>query len=203
MPGMAQVPVASGWAGAPPDGVHARMLPVPAIRSVEEAERMVEDRAAAGTGFIKAIVDSPGQNGMVFLDGDPLTAMVKAAHAHGLMVVGHITTNRALDLSLHAGIDIMTHVPFGEVLSWELTARMRDQNMKSIPALYIAETMIEAMQPQVRAARGTDYLKASRSVTALREAGILIAAGTDAAEGVPGVPRGCPTARPCTGSSSC
>lgn len=71
------------------------------ISTPEAAATQVERLATAGVDTIKAHAG---------LTLDDYTAIVKAAHAHGLKVQAHVYAERDTRNALEAGIDILTHV---------------------------------------------------------------------------------------------
>lgn len=188
-PHAAQIPVFSGWAGGPTKGLHAFLLHVPKLTSVEDAKQQVLDRIALGVGFIKVIVDSRSLFGTVFVKKEVLTALAEASHQQGFKLVGHVSSNAAFQLAIDCGLDIVTHVPFSEVLTDDLAQALQQKNMITIPTLHIAEAMTEGMPWLLRKLmRKSDYGKAKQSFQALLRAGLPIIAGTDATGDIGGMP---------------
>jgi len=158
-----------------PDGMHAKVLKLPAeaiVLTPEEARRHVEARVAEGVDYIKGIAEAPGDGGP---SQETLNALVEAAHGYGLKVVMHAATVGAYTLAVATGADYITHVPRDGAIRPEDVAAMRANGQIDIPTLSIMESMGGAQ----------DQLSAS--VAGLHRAGVEILAGTDA-HAVPGVP---------------
>ncbi|QUQ62395.1 amidohydrolase family protein [Kutzneria sp. CA-103260] len=158
-----------------PDGPHAKILKLPAeaiVLTPEDARRHVEARVAEGVDYIKGVAEAPGDGGP---SQETLTALVEAAHEHGLKVVIHAATVGAYTVAVATKADFITHVPRNGVISPDDIAAMRANGQIDVPTMTVIESMAG---PQ-------DFLFAS--VAALREAGIEILAGTDA-HATPGLP---------------
>src|SRR6201996_9241983 len=69
------------------------------------AAGFVADRIAEGADYIKLIADIPGP------DQETLDALVATSHRAGKRTVAHAVSTAALDMALHAGVDMVTHVP--------------------------------------------------------------------------------------------
>ncbi len=84
-------------------------LPIPTIRSPQEAQAFVDARIAEGSDFIKIIYGQIAPNSPM-IDKDTLTAVIAAAHKRGKMAVVHVTNyKRALE-AVRAGADGLAHV---------------------------------------------------------------------------------------------
>ncbi|MEX2970547.1 amidohydrolase family protein [Streptomyces sp. C184] len=169
-------------AGTPvigPGGPHSRFLAEDAvIRDAAHADRYVADRIAAGSDYLKIILEAPGEGGP---EAAMATALVAAAHARGILVIAHASSHGAFTMALEAGADIVTHIPLGTPLDPAAVARMRSEGRLSVPTL----TMMEG----VATARGGEkaFAGSMASVAALHRAGVPVLAGTDA-NTQPGVP---------------
>jgi imidazolonepropionase-like amidohydrolase len=142
------------------------------------AARFVADRIAEGADYIKLIADIPG------LDQETLDAIVAVSHRRGKPTVAHAISTLALDMALHAGADMVTHVPLDCGLTESTVARLRAQRCVSIPTL----TMMKGITDRVGAAAAGPHYEAARgSVAELHRAGVPILTGTDANDG-PGIP---------------
>ncbi len=92
--------VRSAGIGATAPGGHPSMMyaPFPPLTGLEQAEQFVADRVAEGSDYLK-IFGPSGTAGlwtMPSLGLDTITALTKAAHSRGLVVVAHV--NSAADL---------------------------------------------------------------------------------------------------------
>jgi imidazolonepropionase-like amidohydrolase len=151
------------------------------------AARFVADRVAEGADYIKLIADIPGP------DQETLDALVTAAHLHGKLTVAHAASASALDMALHAGVDMITHVPLDRRLTASTAARILAQERVVIPTLTMMKGIVDriaaaaAAQSEGVPATGPNYESARGSVAELHRAGVPILAGTDANAG-PGIP---------------
>ncbi|MEU7144796.1 amidohydrolase family protein [Nocardia sp. NPDC046473] len=161
-------------------GMHAR-LPGLAGHAVidgpEQAEAMVAERAAAGSDYIKLVLEAPGDGGP---DEAAAKAVVAAAHAKDLRVVAHATSLGAYTLALDAGVDIITHIPSDGQLPSEDVRRMAAERRVAAPTLVM-------MQGIATALGRLGFADSLASVASLHAAGVPILAGSDANadEGVP------------------
>jgi imidazolonepropionase-like amidohydrolase len=168
---------------------HSRLPGYPAGELVDGpagAARFVADRIAEGADYIKLIADIPGP------DQETLDALVATSHRHGKRTVAHAASRAALDMALHAGVDMVTHVPLDRRLTESTAARILAQKCVSIPTLTMMRGIVDrsaaaaASQPKGVAA-GLNYEAARGSVAELHRAGVPVLAGTDANAG-PGIP---------------
>ena len=163
-----------------PGGNHAHIPGMPAEAILEDPDRaaaFVAARVDEGADYIKIVVEAPGEGG----PSQPvLDALVTAAHGHHKLVVAHAASVGAFRMALDAGADTLTHAPIDQVLDRAEVARIADSRVVVIPTL----TMMEGTAASRPAA---SYDAARDSVTALRDAGVVILAGTDA-NAAPGVP---------------
>jgi imidazolonepropionase-like amidohydrolase len=159
---------------------HSRLPGYPAAELVDGptgAAGFVADRIAEGADYIKLIADVPGP------DQETLDALVATSHRAGKRTVAHAASTAALDMALHAGVDMVTHVPLDRRLTESTAARIFARKCVSIPTL----TMMKGIADRSTGAAGPNYEAARGSVAELHRAGVPILAGTDANEG-PGIP---------------
>jgi imidazolonepropionase-like amidohydrolase len=169
---------------------HSRLPGYPAGEFVDGtagAARFVADRVAEGADYIKLIADIPGP------DQEPLDALVATSHQHGKRTVAHAVSTAGLDMALHAGVDMVTHVPLDRRLTESTAARILAQKCVSIPTLTMMKGIVDrsaaaaASQREGVVAAGPSYEAARGSVAEVHRAGVPILAGTDANAG-PGIP---------------
>jgi imidazolonepropionase-like amidohydrolase len=156
------------------------------VDSPSGATRFVADRIDQGADYIKLIADIPG------LDQETLDALVATSHRRGMRTVAHTVSTLALDMALHAGVDMVTHVPLDCRLTESTAARLRAQKCVSIPTLTMMKGILDrsaaAAASQPKGVAGRPHYEAARgSVGELHRAGVPILAGTDANDG-PGIP---------------
>ncbi|WP_228001853.1 amidohydrolase family protein [Nocardia australiensis] len=154
-------------------GMHAKLsgLAAAIITESGQADRMVADRAFAGSDYVKIMLEAPGAGGP---DRAAAEAVVEAAHARGLRVVAHASSRGAYGIALDVGVDVVTHVPMDAELSADDVRRMLEQGCIAIPTL----TMMEGLATNADIPRVFDRCLAT--VGALHAAGVPILAGSDA-----------------------
>ncbi|WP_297621614.1 amidohydrolase family protein [Nocardia sp.] len=170
-------------AGTPligPGGMHARvpgMSDAAVITAADQAERMVAERAAAGSDYVKIVLEAPGGGGP---DPEVAAAVVQAAHARGLQVVAHAASVGAYLTGLDIGADILTHVPREAEVSAPDVRRMAEQGGIAVPTIVMMEGIANAL-----GIGGIEHCLAT--VGALHAAGVPVLAGSDSNDQV-GVP---------------
>ena len=179
-PGVAEVRTA-GFPAAPVTGTHIARLGYPkaaAISTPVEAVDWVTARIAAGSEYIKLLLEPalPGQP-------EPLTpetaaAIVVAAHAAGKKVIAHATTAATAAIAVRAGVDAITHTTLGEVLSEEFAQELASRGVAAIPTLALMSAMASKWPFPVRPPT-IDIANALATIARLHSAGVTIVAGTD------------------------
>ncbi|MFQ6397415.1 amidohydrolase family protein [Nocardia sp. KC 131] len=162
-------------------GLHAKVPGMAAdavITDPGQADRMVAERAEAGSDYVKLVLEAPGAGGP---DPAAAEAVVAAAHARGLRVVAHTSSHGAYLIAIDVGVDIVTHVPMDAELSALEVTRMAEQGRVAVPTL--------AMMEGIATTRGIPGAidRCLATVGALHAAGVPILAGSDA-NSQPGVP---------------
>ncbi|MET9633361.1 amidohydrolase family protein [Lentzea sp. NPDC006480] len=162
--------VRSAGVGATAPGGHPSLMydPFPTLATADEAARFVADRIAEGSDYLKIF---SGVGGLwPSLDPSTITALVTAAHSHGLVVVAHVSSTAGLDEVVSAGVDVVAHIPLDAELPASLVERMA--GIAVGPTLATVENTL-----------GVDsrpYSRAEANVRLLADAGITLLAGTDA-----------------------
>jgi imidazolonepropionase-like amidohydrolase len=140
------------------------------VADPDEAKAYVARRVAEGVDYIKIIVDLPG------FDEPTVTALVEAAHAHGLRTIGHAATRDAVLFAQATGIDVLTHAPIDRPLEEGAVRFTRTSGEVVVPTL----TMMEAIVERIGAIAPVSYDVARAAVGEWYRAGVTILAGTDA-----------------------
>ncbi|HEX8864197.1 MAG TPA: amidohydrolase family protein, partial [Lentzea sp.] len=162
--------VRSAGVGATAPGGHPSMMydPFPTLISAGQAARFVEDRIAEGSDHLKIF---SGVGGLwPSLDPETITALVVAAHAHGLVVVAHVSSTAGLEEVVSAGVDVVAHVPLDAELSESLLDRMAGTAVG--PTLVTVENALGV--------HSRPFARAQDNVRRLADAGVTLLAGTDA-----------------------
>ncbi|MEV0845418.1 amidohydrolase family protein [Streptomyces sp. NPDC049954] len=170
-------------AGVPaigPGGNHARMPGMPqeaVLTDASQAEAFVARRVSEGSDYIKVVIEGD------LLPQATIDAVVAAGKAHGKLTVAHASSVDAYRRAVHAGADIVTHVPRDGVLDRETADRMAGQGQVAVPTLAMMEAVITGARPP-----GQRYSFSRDSVSVLHAAGVPIVAGTDAFSGKAPIP---------------
>lgn len=190
--------------------------PWPVARSVDEVPAFVEGRIGEGADYIKVLVE----DGHVFgdslptLDPELVAATVREAHARDRMVLAHTMTVDSATQAVDAGVDCLTHLFFDRPHTDQLIEKIAAAGVFVIPTLTVIASITGepagaqlVEDPRVRAKMTPVWLDslagafgssphenfgfALDSLAALREAGVDLLAGTDAAHlGAPGMAHG-------------
>lgn len=188
----------------------------PTATSVEEVPDFVEGRIAEGADYLKVLVE----DGHVFgadlpvLSAELITAMVREGHARDRMVLSHAMTVEAAEVSVDAGVDALTHLFSDRPHTEELIEKIATSGAFVTPTLTVIASITGepagaelATDPRVRAKLPPEWIDnlagafgstprvnfdyALEALAALKEAGVDILAGTDAAHlGPPGMAHG-------------
>jgi imidazolonepropionase-like amidohydrolase len=201
--------VRSAGIGATAPGGHPSMMyaPFPTLTGPEQAEQFVADRVAEGSDYLKIFGPSgtAGPRTMPSLDLDTITALTKAAHSRGLVVVAHVNSAAGIGELASAGIDVIAHVPMDGELDRALAERIAEAGIAVGPTLATIENVLGepggaavAGDPRLAGTLGDaqarrltsdtsgrrgqmpPYSRAEENVGRLADAGVTILAGTDA-----------------------
>jgi imidazolonepropionase-like amidohydrolase len=207
-PDMAAVLTAGTGATAPgghPTQMDAQGSLIPTLKAPSEAEAFVAARIAEGSDFIKIIYDDTRDSGrgkLPTLNGEIITALVRAAHAKGRIAVAHIGNEDYARGAIAAGVDGLAHLFLGPAVSADFGQFAASRGVFVIPTLSVlhsscgepdgpgflkeADTM-KHVKPQFRGllemARPDSTLSCAAAPQAIRQlvaAGVPVLAGTDA-----------------------
>ncbi len=197
--------VRSAGIGATAPGGHPSILypPFPTVTAPDQAAQFVEDRIGEGSDYLK-LISGPGGLWPA-LDAGTVRALVAAAHARRLLVVGHVSSTAGVEEVVTAGVDVVAHVPANAELGPALVARMADAGTVVVPTLATAENTLGegggaavVADPRLSALLGEawtrrltapapggpahlpPYARAEENVRRLAGAGVTLLAGTDA-----------------------
>jgi imidazolonepropionase-like amidohydrolase len=181
-------------------------LPIPTIRSPDDAQAFVDARIAEGSDYIKIVYDDGAVYGLKFatLTRETMRAVIEAAHQRGKLAVVHVGSAAGAQAALEEGADGLVHL-FSDVLApADFAALARTRNAFVIPTLtvlksvtgepgagvlarderlapFIAPTSRLALEQAFPARAGTrHYNVAAETVRRLHARGVPILAGTDA-----------------------
>jgi imidazolonepropionase-like amidohydrolase len=182
----------------------------PFVRDAGEAVEFVDKQVARGADYIKIFIeggDCIGFPGLPVLDDETLHAAVKQAHRHEKLAIVHVTTADATKRAIDAGVDGLGHVFFDRRHTPELIADIAASGAFVIPTVVTISSALGhsgaalAADERVSSRLSRQWLDSlSRSmnvypqgkledtfatVSALREAGVDILAGSDVSEPLP------------------
>ena len=122
--------VRSAGIGATAPGGHPSMMyaPFPTLTRPEQAGQFVADRVAEGSDYLKIFgpTRAAGRRAVPSLDLDTITALTKAAHSRGLVVVAHVNSVAGVGEVVSAGVDVVAHVPVDGELDTALAERIAE-----------------------------------------------------------------------------
>jgi imidazolonepropionase-like amidohydrolase len=137
----------AGYLATAPGGHGTQFgLAIPTLTRPEEADGWVEARVAEGADWVKIVLETGQAFGMErsSLDEPTLEALVKAAHARGLLAVVHVSRLADAERAVRAGADGLVHLWVDGPPPEALAAEMARAGMFVVPTLVVQETMLEA-----------------------------------------------------------
>ena len=175
-------------------------VPVETLEGPGEAVEWVRRRKEEGSDWIKIVVE-PGRSWET-LDRATVAAVVKAAHAEGLLAVAHISLLDDALAVAEMGMDGLVHVWRDRLPNPEEVQLLKDRGLFVIPTLVVMEGMVDPT-PSLELAKGAlgkslatsqrlsldtrftplakiDWTVPVESVRRLAAAGVPILAGSDA-----------------------
>ncbi|PHS39993.1 MAG: hypothetical protein COA91_05035 [Robiginitomaculum sp.] len=169
----------------------------------EQASAWVTRRLAEGSDYIK-LVYMPDRPNLASLDLETSSALIKAGHEQGVLVLAHISTLAAAQDMLNADVDGLVHIFADKPVTEEFAAQAAKDNVFIIPTLAVmasvagenlgadilanqlATPYLTSAQKQGlatgfgRAWPGFDIDIALENTRKLHAAGVVILAGSDA-----------------------
>ncbi|KAI0161401.1 hypothetical protein GGR57DRAFT_356251 [Xylariaceae sp. FL1272] len=143
------------------------------LSTPDQVPAFIEARKKDEVDYVKIIGDQPG------LPQDVLDTIQIEASKHGLRTVVHAAHYEAFERGLRAEFDVLTHVPMDRAVDSAMADKMTLNDIVAIPTLAMMEGFKKSwiLWPLYYK---RDFSVALRSVTAMKEAGVMILAGTDA-----------------------
>jgi imidazolonepropionase-like amidohydrolase len=148
------------------------------VKDVADASRYVKERIADGADYIKIIMEINDQNNGVEFPVDILAALVEEAHKNGKKVYAHTAAVGTYAIAAKLGADILTHVPFAPPIPLDVIKMMADKKLVCIPTLVMMEGIINVLK-KAHPELPIKLEGSLQSLSAMREAGVKVLAGTD------------------------
>ena len=178
--------IATGWA-IRREGLYGSFLG-PGIRDVREGRKQIAELARLGVDQIKIIVSGIvsfkefGKVGPVQFDLPELTALVQAAHDHGLKVMAHTSSDLAVRTAALTGVDSLEH---GYFISEESLKIIAYKNIAWVPTLVPLVGLTAGEWRHLRTNQEINVLEKTvalhlEKVFLAAKMGILLGIGTDA-----------------------
>lgn len=117
--------------------------------SPEQARARATRQLEAGADGVKLFAGSivGGETGVLAMQVDIATAAVEAAHSHGKVAFSHPSNVEGLNVSLAAGVDVLSHTtPVSGPWDEALVARLRDADVALTPTLTLFEVELRREQ---------------------------------------------------------
>ncbi|MBA9005386.1 metal-dependent hydrolase family protein [Thermomonospora cellulosilytica] len=156
---------------------------------VDEVRRAVRYQIKHGAKLIKVcasggVMSHTGVPGAQHYSDEELRAIVDEAHRRGLKVAAHTHGADAVRHAVEAGIDCIEHA---FLIDDETLKLMAERGTWLVPTTYLTEGMdISKAAPELQAKAAEIFPRARTVIARAVEAGVRIAAGTDA----PAIPHG-------------
>jgi imidazolonepropionase-like amidohydrolase len=197
--------------GEPTDDAPGADDPVmPFVTTPDEAVAAIPELVRSGSDYIKFMVDDgsvEGHPGLPMLDQATLDAGVAEAHRHGMLTIAHTLTVDATRMAVEAGIDGLAHLFMDAPHTSGIIDLIAGSGVFVVPCVVLDASMMGitgaafADDPRVGSRLDAAWLATLRSsfdrypdgrlddvlasVSALRDAGVDIIAGSDASVPVP------------------
>lgn len=148
------------------------------ILKMSDIRTQIDRQLEKGADYIKVILGEPPLM-KTEMPLDFLREIVSYSHERGKMVHVHTTSVHTYEFAIDAGVDVLHHLPQGELLPKPLVEKMRAKNLTAVPTLLMDKGMAEAAK-RLMPEPGADYSFVKHNFETLHEAGVRIIAGTDA-----------------------
>lgn len=143
----------------------------------QEVRDHIDQQISFGADYIKLVLEIPP---LVkdMLPQELIDETVRYSHEKGLLVSVHATTVEAYRRAVHAGVDILNHIPRNETMPQEIIDEIKAKDLIVIPTLLMQKGMITNME-KIYPERAGSYGNVLDTVQRMHKAGIRMIFGTD------------------------
>lgn len=156
-----------------------------ACTGVESIRNAVRENLGAGADVIKVILTGAirGPKGLTqHYSADEIHTLVDEAHRAGVPVTAHCLGGPALRVALEAGIDVIEHGYFVDDQDIEMLLRLGN-GLVVTPSPFFDEQRITTLPPSAAEGYRQQRSEVARRLSAIIQAGVKYAAGTDGMHG--------------------
>lgn len=148
------------------------------VSKISDVKTQVDVQIDKGADYIKVIL---GEAPLMKVEMTPeiLHEIVNYSHERGKMVHVHTTSVHTYELAVNAGVDVLHHLPQGEIIPQAVINIMKSKDLTAVPTLLMDKGMCEVAKHSMPE-RGADYSLVKQNFETLHNAGVRIIAGTDA-----------------------
>jgi len=163
-------------------GIQTKVMGFPersVVTQPEDAKRFVNEQITSGADYSKVIIEDPKIMKSAALTPDIVKALVKVSHQKGMRVFAHASSINALQIGVDAGVDVLCHVPVGQLVSENLIKEIADKKLAVVPTMIMMKGIIQNNE-HMPSRRNMDYHYVQENVKLLHFANVPLLAGTDA-----------------------
>lgn len=117
---------------------------IPTVARAADADAFVADRKAAGADYIKIVLNGVRavRDKIPTLDRSRSEALVRSAHARGMLVIAHIETTDDVRIAVESGVDGLAHVWRQGGAAPEIVQLVAARNVFVVPTLAVPDGFV-------------------------------------------------------------
>jgi imidazolonepropionase-like amidohydrolase len=121
------------------------------VTSVADAERFVNEQISYGADYIKVILEDQGVSvkSMLF-PPESVASIVAWAHINDKKVIAHVTSSNSFKTAIKVGVDVVTHIPFAELLTEEVIQLMGEKATVSVPTMVTMKGIVQSIKKSIQ-----------------------------------------------------
>jgi imidazolonepropionase-like amidohydrolase len=118
-------------------------IPIPTISSADDADAFVAARKRDGSDYLKVVLNGArAGSGMTNLDDARVSALVRAGHSRGMLVVAHVETVADVRIAVNSGVDGLAHVWRDADPAPDVAAQIVRRGMFVIPTIAVFDGFV-------------------------------------------------------------